>query len=147
MYLIETSVLVADVAEGRGMYRPGGFPERDDIRRPPDTGSADRDSDYRSSLLSNLTLSIGKLILKGKLEIQRVRAAGPEPAQTRARPVLRDRLSWRPRLGISAAWPASRPPFPGMSHQNQRERVLADRGRGPLVRNAARCRSADVPPA
>jgi len=136
------SVPVPDVVEGRGMYRPGRFPEPDDIRRPPDTGPAHHDSDDRGGLLSNLTLSIGRLMLKGKLEIQRVGAVGSEPAQTQASPVLRNRLSWRPRLGISATWPTPRPGFQDVSHQNQKERVLAERGAGQLVdeRGALRIR-------
>jgi hypothetical protein len=124
---------VADAVEGRGMYRPGRFPDPDDVRRPPDTGPARRDSDDRGGLLTNLTLSIGRLILKGKLEIQRVGAAGSEPAHRHARRVLRDRLPWRPRFGISATWPTSRPGFQDVSHQVREDRVLAERGPGHLV--------------
>jgi hypothetical protein len=125
--------LVAGAAEGRGMYRPGRFPDPDDIRRPPDTSPAHRDSENRGGLLTNLTLSIGRLILKGKLEIQRVGAAGSEPAHRHTRPLLRDRLRWRPRFGISATWPASRPGFQDVSHQSQEDRVMAERDPGHLV--------------
>lgn len=67
---------------------PPGLPEPNDVRHSPDTGHASHDSARRGGSLSNLTFSIGRLILKCKVEIERVNDAGPGSSEAPARPLL-----------------------------------------------------------
>ena len=73
------------------MYMPARPPEPRNIPRSPDGGRGRRDSAKRGGLLSSLTLTIGGLMFKCRLEVERVddlRAAATRP---QAHPVIRSR--------------------------------------------------------
>jgi len=65
------------------MNMPIRPPEPNDIGRSPDASPVRRDPVNRGGWLSNLTLSIGNLIFKCKLEIERVHDLGPSEASPR----------------------------------------------------------------
>jgi CRP-like cAMP-binding protein len=109
------------------MYMPTAFPEPHDMRPVPDTGPAGHDSAPRGGLLSNLTLSIGTLIFRCRLEVERVNDLGSMPAVTQTRRVIRDRLRrfLQPRPSDNPL--ASPAGFQSASHQDQIDRAYGMR--------------------
>jgi CRP-like cAMP-binding protein len=93
------------------MYTPTRLPEPHDIHRSPDTGPALHASAHRGGLLSILTLSIGSLIFRCKLEIERVDELGPAVAEAQAHRVFRHGLRRIFRPGRSDNPQVSRPGF------------------------------------
>ena len=95
--------LAADVSKGGGMST--GSPERHDGQRPPENDPADHEpAGTGGGLLSNLTVTIGGLMLKCKLEIERIEAASSALEVTRqAQPRIRDELLRLVRLVSSAS--------------------------------------------
>jgi CRP-like cAMP-binding protein len=103
------------------MHMPARRSELHDNRRLPDTGPGSRDSADHGGLLSNLTLSIGSLIFRCKLEIERAGDRETVPPGVQARPVIRNGLRRVLRPGTSDKPPAARLGFQAGSHQDQND--------------------------
>ena len=101
------------------MYTPTRLPEPHDIHRSPDTGPARHASANRGGVLSNLTLSIGSLIFRCKLEIERVDELGPAASEAQAHRVFRNWLRRIVRPGTSDNPQVSRPGFQDTPQQGQ----------------------------
>ncbi|HEV2931621.1 MAG TPA: hypothetical protein VGY96_00655 [Streptosporangiaceae bacterium] len=85
------------------------FPEQRDNQRPSDGDPQDHEPAEAGGLLSNLTLTIGSLMLKCKLEIERIEAGPSVAKEAQARPRIRDELRRIVRLassGSSLAFPS-----------------------------------------
>lgn len=103
------------------MHMPARRSEPHDNRDLQDNGPGSRDSADHGGLLSNLTLSIGSLIFRCKLEIERAGDRETVPPGVQARPVIRNGLSRALRPGTSDKPPAARPGFQAGSHQHQND--------------------------
>ena len=103
------------------MHMPARRSEPHDNRHPQDNGPGSRDSADHGGLLSNLTLSIGSLIFRCKLEIERAGDREAVPPGVQARPVIRNGLSRALRPGTSDKPAAVRPGFQAGSHQDQND--------------------------
>lgn len=77
------------------------FPERREDQRPSDGDPQDREPGKAGGLLSNLTLTIGSLMLKCKLEIERIEAGPSAIMDTQALPRIRHELRRIVRLASS----------------------------------------------
>lgn len=101
------------------MYRPTGFPEPRDAGRLPGTDPGNNDSATRGGPLGNMTFSIGHLILKWKLEIERVDNLGSMSAERQTHPVLHSGLRrvFRPRASDNP--PPLRPGLQGAFRQGR----------------------------
>jgi CRP-like cAMP-binding protein len=85
---------------------PTDFPERRDGQRPPDGGPPDHEPAKTDGLLSNLTLTIGSLMLRCKLEIERIEAGPSAIKEAQAWPRIREELRRIVRLASSGSSPA-----------------------------------------
>lgn len=104
------------------MQMPTAFPEPHDIPHPPDTGPLRHDSANRSGRPGNLTLSIGSLILRCKLEIERVDKLRPASAETQARLTFGNWLRRALPSGASDNPQVSRPGYQSTSLQGRADR-------------------------
>ena len=77
-----------------------GSPERHD-GRPPGDRPADQEPARGGGLLSNLTVTIGSLILQCRLQVERIEAASSALKETSAQPRIRDELHRLTRLASS----------------------------------------------
>ena len=80
-----------------------GSPERHNGQRPPGGPADQGPAGTGGGLLSNLTVTIGSLMLKCKLEIERIEAASSSLRETQAQPRIRDELLRIVRLVSSAS--------------------------------------------
>lgn len=101
---------------------PTDFPERRDDQRPPDGGPPDREPAKTDGLLSNLTLTIGSLMLRCKLEIERIEAGPSAIKEAQAWPRIRDELRRIVRLVSSGSSPAFPPGLRNTPDQGQHSR-------------------------
>jgi CRP-like cAMP-binding protein len=95
-------------------------PERHDGQRPVEGDPADHElARGGGGLLSNLTVTIGGLMLKCKLEIERIEAASSALREAQAQPRIRDELIRIARLVSSASSNSVPHTLPGASSQGQ----------------------------
>jgi hypothetical protein len=97
-------------------------PERHDSQRPPENDPADHEpARAGGGLLSNLTVTIGGLMLKCKLEIERIEAVSSalEVTQAQTQPRIRDELLHLARLVSTAGSHPDSHTLPGMPAQGR----------------------------